>query len=159
AYDRYYVLADKTELTIGCNLTLWTLVGKSEDGLVVDGQSKNGLAALTGLSDRTVERSLARLEWLGFLAPPGAGRWGVFPPDSRRLACFREKPPAKATDDIEAIKARHRAAVTDMVEKFDFSRRVEAINEALERAGLLPMDRWQNEWVTRMEKEAFSPNN
>jgi hypothetical protein len=157
AYDRYYVLADKTDLTIGNNLTFWTLVGKSEDGLIVEGQSRNGLAALTGLSGKTVERSLARLEDLGFLAPLGAGMWGLFPPDARRLGCFRQKPAVKEAHDVEAIKERHRAAVADLVEVSGIKDRYRSINRALAAAELFPLDGLQEHWVTTMEAEAFSP--
>jgi hypothetical protein len=159
AYDRYYVLASKTDLTIGSNLTLWTLVGKSDDGLIVDGQSRNGLAALTGLSEKTVERSLKRLEELGFIEPLCAGLWGLFPPDARRLACFRERVVVRPTEDIEAIKARHRAAVADVVEEFDIEDRYKAINKALKQADLFPLTRLEEGWASDMEQEAFSPEN
>jgi hypothetical protein len=75
------------------------------------------------------------------------------------LACFREKVVGKATEDIEAIKARHRAAVADLVEEFAFDDRVEAINVALEQGGLLPMSHLENHWIHAMEREAFTPKN
>ena len=157
AYDRYYVLADKTELTIGANVVLWTLAGKSEDGLVVEGQSRNGLAALTGFTEKTVDRGLRKLEELGFLTPLGPGLWGMFPPDERRLSCFREKAVIEPRVDVEAIKARHRVAVASVVEEFDFKSRDRAINRELERAELFPLGQTESGWVSAMEKESFAP--
>jgi hypothetical protein len=157
AHDRYYVLADNTDLTVGGNVTLWTLAGKSEDGLIVEGQTKNGLAALTRLSTKTVERSLDLLEQLGFLAPLGAGLWGLFPPDARRSACFREKAVVVPKEDIESIKARHRADVADVVEEFDIEHRYRAINRALKQAGFFPLSDAEDTWTSVMEEADFSP--
>ena len=102
-------------------------------------QHKNGLAAITGVSGRTVERSFEHLERLGFIEPLGAGVLGLFPPDARRLACFREKEVVEPKEDIEAIKARHRAAVSRVDEEFDIEDRYRAINRALKREELFPL--------------------
>lgn len=88
AYDRYYVPAEGSPLTIADNVVLWTLTGRSRDGLVVQGQNQAGIAAMTGYSRRHVGRVLAKLERMGFVIALASSCWGLNPPDAVRLAMF-----------------------------------------------------------------------
>jgi len=73
---------------------------------------------------------------------------GLFPPDARRLACFRDKPAVKEADQVEAIKASHRDTVAILVEEFAIKDRYGSINRALKAADLFPLDRTEAQWVT-----------
>ena len=93
AYDRYYLLAEKSPLTTADNVILWTLAGRSRDGYSVIGQNRQGISSMTGYSTRHVGRVVAKLRKLGFVEEYSARSWGLNPPDADRLAMFRELTP------------------------------------------------------------------
>jgi DNA-binding transcriptional regulator YhcF (GntR family) len=113
AYDRIYVLAEESSLTPAENMLLWVFVSCSRDGFAVEGESINGLVALTGISRRTVQRAMDKLQSLGFFETVSRGFFLIHPPDDKRRALFA--PVERKASKVKEELAAHRLKCLNMI--------------------------------------------